>query len=95
MFGLVLLSPPLGPEGLDEKIQELQKKKVEFQKEGEKLQKEETKELMDMIEQEVDDELAKEKRADEGYDDEDDYYDEDEKYSDEDTANKKDKAAGD
>ena len=94
MFGLVLLSPPLGPEGLDEKIQELEKKKVEFTKEGQKLQKEENAELYEMIEQEVDDELAQERRADEGYDDEDDYYDEDEKLSEEGAENKKDSSNG-
>ena len=33
-----------------------------------------------MIEQEVDAELERERRAEEGYDDEDDYYDEDETY---------------
>lgn len=39
MFALVRLSPPLGPEGLDEKIDELKKKKLEFTEEGEKLLK--------------------------------------------------------
>jgi len=34
------LSPPLGPDGLNEKIEELKKKKTEFTEEGEALLKE-------------------------------------------------------
>ena len=50
MFGLVRLSPPLGPEGLDEKIDELKKKKMEYTQEGEKLLNDENKEMEKMIE---------------------------------------------
>ena len=75
-FGLVRLSPPLGPDGLNEKIEELKKKKTEFTEEGEALLKEDFADLQYTIEQEVDEELERERRANEGYDDEDDYYEE-------------------
>lgn len=45
MFGLVRLSPPLAPKDLDEKIEDLKKKRLEFTKEGEALLKEEIKDL--------------------------------------------------
>ena len=77
MFGLIRLSPPIGPEGLDEKIEELKKKKMEYTQDGEKALKDENSEMEKMIEKEVDEELERERRAEEGYDDEDDYYDED------------------
>lgn len=75
-FGLVRLSPPLGPDGLNEKIEELKKKKTKFTEEGEALLKEDFSDLQQTIEQEVDEELERERRANEGYDDEDDYYEE-------------------
>jgi len=45
MFGVVRLSPPLGPEGLEEKIDELRKKKIEYTQEGEKLLKDDDNEM--------------------------------------------------
>ena len=83
MFGLIRLSPPNGPESLDEKIEELKKKKVEYTEDGEKLLKEENSEMEKQIEQEVDDELERERRAEEGYGDEDDYYEENDGFKDE------------
>ena len=83
MFGLVLLSPPLGPEDLDEKLAELKKKTDEYLEEGEKQLKKDRAEIEQQIEQEVDEDLERDRRAAEGFDDEDDEYgDEDGGYDD-------------
>jgi hypothetical protein len=77
MFGLVLMSPPLGPEGLDETIETLVKKEKEYIEQGEKLLEQEKIELEEQIEQDVDDDLERERREAQGFDDDDGYYDQD------------------
>lgn len=77
MFGVVRLSPPLGPQDLDEKIEQLTKKEQEYIEEGEALLKKEKTDLEQLIEKEVDEELERERRVaeygdEDGYDDEDD-----------------------
>ena len=72
------MSPPLGPQGLDETIETLKKKEVEYIEAGESLLKQEKIELEQQIEQDVDDDLEREAREAQGFEDEDGYYDEDE-----------------
>jgi len=50
MFGLVLMSPPLGPDGLDDTIATLNKKEQEYIESGEKLLQKEKLELEQQIE---------------------------------------------
>lgn len=75
MFGLVLMSPPLGPDGLDDTIETLKKKEQEYIESGETLLKQEKLEMEEQIEQEVDEDLEREAREAQGYGDEE-YYDE-------------------
>lgn len=59
-FGFLKVSPPMGPSDLDSKIDELRKKKEDFEKEGEDILKKETEEFdnidEDAIEKEVEEE---------------------------------------
>lgn len=73
-FGLVSVSPPISPEDLGHKIEELTNKKKKFFEDGENQMKQDKDELMNYIEYEVEQEIEAEKKAAEeeeyGYEDE-------------------------
>ena len=57
-----MVSPPIEPSDLDKKIEELGKKKVKFEKDGQKELEDEKANLMKNVEREVEAELEKERR---------------------------------
>jgi len=73
MFGLVRVSPPLGADDLEDRLEQLQKKEAEYMDDGEGRLKKEKDELEALVEREVDEDLERERKALEDYDD---YYDE-------------------
>ena len=72
-FGLVQVSPPLAPEDLDHKIEELTEKQKIFQKNGDEILKEERENLEKHIEKMVEEDIEREAKAaeqEEEYDEE-------------------------
>lgn len=77
------MSPPLGAQELDEKIEQLKKKEQEYIEEGDRGLKQEQSDLEALVEQEVDADLERERRAEEGFDDDDGYGEEDDGFNEE------------
>ena len=59
-FGLVKVSPPISPDDLEKKVEELTKKKDDLFNQGEEVLKKDQNELAKYIEKEVDADLARE-----------------------------------